>query len=179
MRNETSTARFIRHADRAGAIIEKWTGSVCALLLGLLIVCMFTGVFYRYVLTDPIQWVEELSRFLMLWAGFGAMNIAMRRNEHIAIDLFCTKLPHLLSKILSYLVYLLIGFFLIVLLQKGYAMVLSTTMTGSLVPISMKWIYASVPVGALLTLIQLTINMMIKILSEFKAGKSVHSKTNR
>jgi len=179
MADNSRTARLIGHLDKAGSLVEKWTGFVCVLFFGVLIVCMFSGVFFRYVLKDPIQWSEELSRFLMLWAGFGAMNIAMRRNDHIAIDVLLRRLPSWLSKILSYLTIVLIGVFLIVLMLKGYAMASRTTIMGSLVPVSMKWIYASVPVGALLTLVQLILNLMMKVMAEFKPTSTIYPRAIR
>ena len=158
---------FIEFLDRIGYVIEMSTGSLCVLFFAAMTFVTITGVFYRYALNDPIQWSNESARFLMLWTGFLAINIATRKGEHIRIDIIVKLLPSWMSKALGYIVDLLIGYFLILLLIKGWAMTSNTIMTGFTIPISMFWVYVSIPLGALVTLIQLLLNVTTKVLSEF------------
>ena len=99
----------------------------------------------------------------MLWSGFIAMNIAMRRNQHVQIDIIVRRFPAWIQVVLEYCVYFLAGYFLLILTTKGFGMTVSTRMTAAVLPVSMSWIYASVPVGALLTLVQLTINFLKRV----------------
>ena len=163
----------IEFLDRIGYIIEMGTGSLCVLFFAGMTFATLLGVFYRYVLNDPIIWTNESARFLMLWTGFLAINIAMRKSEHIRIDIFVNLLPIWMSKVLGYFVDLLIGYFLLLLLAKGWLMASNTIMTGFTMPISMFWIYVSVPLGALVTLIQLLLNVTAKVLSEFVPVKDI------
>jgi TRAP-type C4-dicarboxylate transport system permease small subunit len=96
-----------------------------------------------------------------------SFNIALRKREHIAIPAFVDRLPPRVSKLLDYLVDILIGFFLIVLIKQGYLMTTRTLMSASTIHISMFWIYIFVPVGASLTLLQLILGMIKKVLSGF------------
>ena len=162
---------LIKLLDKTGLIIERSTGFVCTILLGIMITVVAMGVFFRYVIHNPLQWGEELARFLMLWAGFMAMNIAMRRNEHIKIDIIVKCLPIWMEKIFDYIVCFLVGFFLVILITKGYGMTISTKMTAASLPVSMTWIYASVPLGAILTMIQLILNFLKKIVSDLSPQK--------
>ncbi|MDY6972760.1 MAG: TRAP transporter small permease [Thermodesulfobacteriota bacterium] len=173
MESRSRLRRYEEIVDRIGYIIEISTGSLCVLFFAAMTFVTITGVFYRYVLNDPILWSNESARFLMLWTGFLAMNIAMRKGEHIHIDIVVKWLPSWMSRALGYVVYLLIAYFLILLLVKGWAMALNTMMTGFTLSISMFWIYASVPVGALVSLIQLFLNVTAKVLSEFGQGKDI------
>jgi len=154
--------------DKIGYFIEMGSGFFCVLFFASMTAVVILGVFYRYVMKDPFQWSEEAARFLMLWLGFLAINIALRRDEHIGIDTVAKALPSIVSKILGYVIHLMIGYFLIILLAKGYRMTTGTIMTAASMPISMFWIYLSVPLGILLTLIQLLLNITKKILSEFE-----------
>ena len=167
MSDISKRVRFITLLDKIGYLIEMSTGSFCAIFFAGMAFVTIVAVFYRYVLNDPIQWSNEVARFLMLWTGFLAMNIAMRRNEHIRIDLVAKMLPPGISKVLDYLIDGLIGYFLVLLIIKGYYMTVSTMLTASAIPISMTWIYIAVPLGALLTLIQLLLNLINRILSLF------------
>jgi TRAP-type C4-dicarboxylate transport system permease small subunit len=56
-------------------------------------------------------------------------------------------------------------------------MALSTRLTGAIIPIPMVWIYASVFVGALLTIIQLILNFLIQVLSDLDRLKTDGLKT--
>ena len=167
MGQRSGRARLISAIDKTGYFIEMGTGSLCVLFFATMATVTFVGVIFRYVLNNPLQWGNELARFMMLWAGFIGINIAMRKNEHITIDIVIKMLPSRLSKFLGYIVDILIGYFLVILLIRGYHMATSTFMTASAMPVSMFWIYSAVPLGALLTLIQLFFNVFIKILSEF------------
>ena len=167
MEYRSKKTQFMKLLDKIGYSIEMGSGFFCVLFFAAMTFVVLLGVFYRYVMKDPFQWTEEAARFLMLWLGFLAINIALRRNEHIAIDTVVKALPPTVSKILDYLVHLMIGFFLSVLLAKGYRMTTGTIMTAAAMPISMFWIYLSVPLGVLLTLIQLFLIVTKKILSEF------------
>lgn len=154
--------------DKAGRIVEKISGYFCVLLFASMTVVVLVGVLFRYVMSSPFEWTEEIARFLMLCICFMAMNMAMRRKEHIAITSAIDKLPPGLSKFLGYIVDIQIAFFLILLIKQGYLMSMRTLMTASTFNISMKWIYMFVPLGALLTLIQLLILTTKKIFNDFK-----------
>lgn len=173
IQHRSGRLRFIDFLDRVGYVIEMSTGSLCVLFFAGMTFVTLLGVFYRYVLNDPIIWTNESARFLMLWTGFLAINIAMRKSEHIRIDILVNLLPSWMSKLLGYFVDVLIGYFLILLLVKGWLMASNTMMTGFTMPVSMFWIYVSVPFGALVTLIQLFLNVTTKILSEFGPAKGI------
>lgn len=160
------TSALIRLCNNIGLVIEKVTGVACVVFLGGMVVVVAAGVFFRFIINNPLQWSEELARFLMLWTGFAAMNISMRRDNHIKINVIRKFLPSWLQIILDYIVYLLIGFFLLLLMIKGYNMSVSTRMTALALPVSMTWIYASVPIGAALTLVQLSLNFIKTLLSD-------------
>lgn len=168
---EIKAGKWVRFLDRTGFIIETGTGFICVLTLAFMVIVVATGVLFRYVFNNPVQWGEELARFLMLWTGFIAMNIAMRRNQHVQIDIVVKRFPVWIQVILAYCIYFLVGYFLVILTTKGYGMAVSTRMTAASLPVSMSWIYASVPVGALLTMIQLTINFLKRVTADAGALK--------
>jgi TRAP-type C4-dicarboxylate transport system permease small subunit len=160
--------RIILISDKIGHVIELTVGSFCVLIYGAMIAAALLGVVFRYIMLSPFEWTEEVARFLMLWLGFLAMNIALRRNQHIAINFFGDRLPPGLSRLIGYCVDVLVGLFLYYLLKQGYLMTTRTLMTASTLNISMFWIYMAVPLGAFLTVIQLILNVTMKVLKEFR-----------
>lgn len=159
---------ILQMMDKTGQVIENISGYFCVFLFAAMTVVTLVGVLFRYVMTSPFEWTEEVARFLMLTICFMAMNMAMRRKEHIAITSAVDKMPAGLSKFLGYIADIQIAFFLILLIKQGYLMSMRTLMTASTFHLSMKWIYMFVPLGALLTLIQLIILTTQKIFTEFE-----------
>jgi TRAP-type C4-dicarboxylate transport system permease small subunit len=157
--------------DRFGRIIEIASGTVCVILLAGLFATTLLGVFFRYIMTSPFEWTEEMARFLMLGTGFLGINIALRHDAHIKIDLVVKMLPNKVSKFLDYFIAALLAFFLMMLMWKGYLMTTRTMMTGAALPISMFWPYLAVPLGALLTIMQLLLNTAKKVIADIEPSE--------
>ena len=153
--------------DRTGFIIEAVSGAFCVALIALMTIVVLIGVYFRYIVGNPFMWTEELARFLMLWGGFLAINIAMRRDAHIKIDFIYKALPVVPRKIVEIFLDLLMTAFLVFLTLKGYQMASGSIMNAMSMDFSMSWIYMAVPLGALLTLIQLVIMILKKTLLAF------------
>ena len=168
MKDHGLRERIILTSDKIGHVIEMVVGSFCVLIYGAMIVAALLGVVFRYIMLSPFEWTEEVARFLMLWLGFLAMNMALRRNQHIAINFFGNRLPPVLMRLLGYCIDGLVGLFLYYLLKQGTLMTTRTLMTASTLNISMFWIYMAVPLGAFLTVIQLILNVTMKVLKEFR-----------
>lgn len=83
---------FLRTADR-------WLGRVARLLavIGAAIVVLMTvltgySVFWRYVLGEPITWIDELSGYLVVLMVMLGVSEALRRGDHINVDLVVGRL---------------------------------------------------------------------------------------
>ncbi len=163
-------AKTGKMAERTGDIISQGSGFVCVILFAGMVLVTLLGIVCRYVVQAPLFWTEETARFLMLWTGFLAMSIAMHKGRHIAIDALVSAFPGYVAKPLGYLVDVMVGYFLVMLMVKGYAMTVGTPMMALSLPVSMSLIYAAVPLGAFLTLVQLALNVVKKV--AFDLGKN-------
>lgn len=168
MEDRAFREKTILTADKIGHLIEMIVGTVCVLIFAAMIAAALLGVVFRYIMLSPFEWTEEVARFLMLWLGFLGMNLALRRNQHIAINFFGNRLPPVLMRLLGYCIDGLVAFFLYYLLKQGYLMTTRTLMTASTLNLSMFWIYMAVPLGAGLTVVQLVLNVTMKVLKEFR-----------
>ena len=163
----SQAASIVAIADKAGLIIEKICGAICVLCFASMTLVAILGVFFRYIMQSPFMWTEEVARYLLVWLGFTAINIALRQNRHIKVEIIAKLVPPVVAKIVGYLVDALVAFFFIVLLKQGYLLTVNNIMTASTLHLSMSWILAAVPAAAALTLIQLFLNVIKKIFSEF------------
>ena len=163
----SQAAAIVDIADKTGLVIEKISGAVCVLCFAAMTLVAILGVFFRYVMQSPFMWTEEVARYLLVWLGFTAINIALRQDRHIRVEILPKLVPPVVAKIVSYLVDALIAFFFIVLLRQGYLLTANNMMMASTIHLSMSWILVAVPAAAALTLIQLFLSIIKKIFSEF------------
>jgi TRAP-type C4-dicarboxylate transport system permease small subunit len=72
--------------------IDQAVEALSAVLMGALSLLVFLGVVYRYVLVAPIAWIEEIVRLCLVWVTFLGAYLAMRRGQHIAMDVVYERL---------------------------------------------------------------------------------------
>jgi TRAP-type C4-dicarboxylate transport system permease small subunit len=66
--------------------LRRGTEVAVMVLMGFLVVVVVASVLFRYVFLSPITWSEEVGRYVMIWMGFLAASIAVRRGLHVGVD---------------------------------------------------------------------------------------------
>jgi TRAP-type C4-dicarboxylate transport system permease small subunit len=66
---------------------------VAALMLGLIVGCIFAQVVSRYLFGHPLVWVEELSTYAFIWGAFVGASAGLKERRHIRILSFVGRLP--------------------------------------------------------------------------------------
>lgn len=77
---------------------------VAAAVLAILVVLTFLGVIWRYVLSAPFTWLEEVQMACMVWIVFAAGGAAFRTGNHVAIEMVVDLMPKKLQKIVEILI---------------------------------------------------------------------------
>ena len=150
--------------------LAKTTLFVIKVLTGILVVTVLIGVFFRYVVRDSLSWTEELARYLMIWAALLAVSVGIKDKEHVGIQLLIKQFPPLITKIITFIVYIIIMVFLGVLTFKGYQVAdKAKTQLSLALNISMYWPLMSIPVSGVLAIIQ----QLIQTILIFKPGIEV------
>ncbi|MEN6441433.1 MAG: TRAP transporter small permease [Syntrophobacter sp.] len=147
---------LVRAVNRLDEVVAK--GEKCALiaLVAVMSIIVFLQVFYRYLLAQPLQWSEELARYVFAWISLLGAAFSVRTHGHFGVDFFFRKLPSGGRRILKILIHFSMGTVIVVLLFQGTLLVLKTAAQRSpAMEISMGWAYACVPVGAALMFIHL------------------------
>lgn len=77
---------------------------IAGIVLAILIVLTFAGVIWRYFLSKPFVWLEEVQLACMVWIVFAAAGAAFRLGNHVAIEMIVDLLPRFLQKIVQVLI---------------------------------------------------------------------------
>ncbi len=127
--------------------------SVVVVLMVVLVAALALQVFFRYVVQDPLVWSEELARYALVWITFLGAAVAYRHGTHVVVETVVALLARPVRIALAWFVDGLLVLALLVLLVQGVGMVEITARTRStILQIPMSWVYASVPVSAVLML---------------------------
>ncbi len=119
-----------------------------------MVVLSILQVFCRYVLKISLSFTEELARFLFIWVTFLGSAMALKRHQHVRMELLLERLPaglaravRLISSCLSVVIY-------VIMIGSGIV-VISKTMqqTSAALNLPMGIVYASVPVCGLLMIL--------------------------
>ncbi|MFN3745948.1 MAG: TRAP transporter small permease [Hyphomicrobiaceae bacterium] len=127
------------------------------------------GVLWRYGFSNSLSWTEEASKAMMLWMVFTGAPIALRFNDHIAIEIVPNLLPPRLRAALQVLITALVVAFLWILTRRSIDLTINSMsqIAVMLGDISMAWIIGAVPFGAavmLLVAVQVLVERIVVLL---------------
>jgi TRAP-type C4-dicarboxylate transport system permease small subunit len=139
--------------EQAFLAANRW---VLILLLAAMAVLVIANVISRYVFLHSFTWVEEASRYLMIWAAFLGAGLALRVGGHIAVDSLPSALPPGGARGLRTLIVLIVAGALLVLTWLGveYAM-FGWEQETPVLGWSFGMVYLAMPIGAALMLAHL------------------------
>lgn len=126
--------------------LDDWMAKGCMLAI---MVITVLAVFMRYVLNDPLQWIEEVLVALFLWAIMLGAASAMKNRGHVSIDALVVHLPRkaqLAIQLFNDIVTIVV---LIAMAYLGYQLAMNAQdKITPILQISYKYIDIAVPVGA-------------------------------
>lgn len=159
-----SNDRLIRFLNQLSYLVEKTTNIPCVILGGSMVVTVISGVIARYIMQNPMVWTEEVARFFMNWMALLGVSIATRHRAHLGVVFFVSKLPLGVQRMFKLVSDSLILVFLYFLTVYGFEMVAGAKLqiepsTG----ISMNYPLLCVPLCGILTMIQLSLQMLMDI----------------
>lgn len=80
-------------AARAATLLARVIEFPTALLVLAEIIILSAGVFYRYVLHQPLIWSDELASLLFLWLAMLGSVVAFHRGEHMRMTAIVGTMP--------------------------------------------------------------------------------------
>ena len=133
-------------------------GYIAAVVLAIMAASVFASVVGRWVGTS-IEGIDEVPRFLFVWlVALGGA--AMWRHEHTVLDYFINLAPPALRHAIALFVNVtMIGLFAYIIVLSGTLVPNSQLQTSAGLNLQLGYVYAAVPVGALLIILPLLRNV--------------------
>lgn len=138
---------------------------ICAALVGVMVVIVWVGILSRYGgrvgLELGLTWTEELARYVMIWAALLAVPCGAYYREHIGLSLLLDRFPAPMRRALRTALDLCGMAFFVFLLVFGVGMVGDGAhQYATIFGMTMALPFASVPVAAGLTVLQIAATMI-------------------
>jgi len=166
MERTTWKSRYEAKIESIASAIEFVSHLFGGLMGGAMACIVIAGVIARYVLSTPLAWSEELSKFLMIWMVLIGMSIVTRHRENLGVTFLVEKFPVWLQRVIKLSADSLVLWFLFVLAVQGFEMAAKAKLqVAPSLGITMYYPLLSIPVGAVLTIIQLLLQMLIDLLN--------------
>ena len=80
-------------AERLATWLDRIEKTIVVVLVGGIVILVFSGALSRYVFAYSIAWSEELARFFFLWGALFGAAAACKHDEHGGIPLLVGKFP--------------------------------------------------------------------------------------
>lgn len=148
--------------------VNKIAEYATAVMLFMMVVILFTQVFFRFVLQNSLSWSEEVSRYLFIWISLLGVSIGVKRGFLVSISILTDRLQGIIKKMTEIGCSVLILLFGVLMVY--YGLEISLKVANQLSPamrISMSYVYFSVPVSGLLIIIHI-IPIIVEQLKMFR-----------
>jgi len=154
-------AELARKMDAFGRRLNWLVERLCALLMAVMVVVIWFGVLERYFLGLGVTWTEEFSRYVMIWVALLAVSCGAYRREHIGLDFILQRLSPDNRKRLRLALDLVGLCFFLFMFYYGLGMAAGgASQYATIFGMTMLVPFASVPVSAALTSIQIVVTMI-------------------
>ena len=138
--------------DRVLLRLNRW---LLIVILAAMALMVFANVVLRFLTDHSILWVEEVSRYLMIWLTFLGAGLVLRYGGHIGIDALQDAYPRAAPAIRAVIFVLLLGFFgFMVWIGIRYTM-RTWAQTTPVMEIPVGIVYLAMPIGFSLLIVHL------------------------
>lgn len=158
---------MFRALCKVNNVLNKFLTGLIVLLLLLMSVMVFTQVIFRFVLSKPIAWSEELSTYFFSFLAYFGAAAVLKADGHISVNSFVERLPAQAQKWVNLLAHCIVLTFLCVVVYMSSGLVAQVLQNGqTLVNIDflpIGYIFMKIPISyGIMTLF--TIEKIIRII---------------
>lgn len=79
--------------DKLANRISKVALALITVLGMLMLLITIVSVFFRYVLSNSLQWAEEVLKIMLVWFGLLSVGVIAYRREHVGVTIFKEHMP--------------------------------------------------------------------------------------
>ena len=109
----------MRKLGTVSRIIEKPLLAASNVLMGLIIILIFTEVVSRYIFGQSHGFMEEFSKWSQIWITYLMLAVVEKGRRHITVDVLFRRLPTRYQTILLVTIDIITLFFAIALVWSG------------------------------------------------------------
>lgn len=121
-----------------------------------LVSATFLQVTLRYVFNFSLPWADELARVSLVWLVFSGMALCFARGQHAVVGILLDRYAGLPGRLACLFVDMLVFILFAIVLYGGVRLaILTSGQTTSGLGIPRGLVYAALPIGAALMLIEL------------------------
>ena len=100
--------RILQKASRFLFKALEWFAIICMVVLTVIV---FTDVILRYIFKQGFPWTQEVATLMLVWFSLIGMAIGVLERIHISIEMFTSKLPAKVIRVLESIDHILIAVF--------------------------------------------------------------------
>ncbi|MFC0180897.1 TRAP transporter small permease [Thorsellia kenyensis] len=127
--------------------VAKFFAQLSGVLLLAMTVIVICQIGFRYILNMPLDWTDEVSRFLMIYMTYLCLPMVYLANQNIAMTLFTDLIKGTrLHVLLMFLTHIIAIITFSVWIYFGYQHFLKGNVTADSLPIKMFWLYGIAPI---------------------------------
>jgi TRAP-type transport system small permease protein len=135
---------MLERFDRTLLAANRWA---LIAMLAAMATMVFANVALRFLTDASILWVEEVSRYLMIWLTFLGAGLVLRYGGHVGIDTLQEAFPRQAAVIRGGIVAILLAFFAFMIVVGLRYAVLAWGQTTPVLGIPVGAVYLAMPIG--------------------------------
>jgi C4-dicarboxylate transporter DctQ subunit len=155
----------------SGDAFDRWArgfyrglGYLGGLILAVMTLAVFTQVVMRFFGLAGIDGLDEVPRYLFVWLVMIGAAAAMQRSEHTRLEYFHQRMGPRKGALVATLVNAAAILFFLSLLRSSWVLVPNAQLQSSAgLSLPLGYVYAAVPVGALLILPPMVRNLIVSL----------------
>ncbi|MGJ9457892.1 TRAP transporter small permease [Oceanobacillus sp. CF4.6] len=156
--------------QRIVSYINSGMKHILNLIMAVLVFSTFMQVIFRFFLSNPLAWTEELARYCLIILTFLGAAYAMSLKQHIGIEFLVDKFPPAGKKVMQAIALLVCLLFYLLMIFQGFNLAASAmSQLSPVLRIPMGVLYLVIPISGLL----LAVNHLSNFVELLKGG-SVH-----
>ncbi len=157
--------------------INKTVEVISVAILVMVTIVVIYSVLLRYVFRSPLEWSEEIARYMFIWMVFLGISVAERTGDHFRIDVLVELIPAKVRIFTEIVLNALIFYGLIVLFIQGMNYYEQGKRgLSAILEMPLNYIYIALPLSMVLTIlnrIETVHERIVSLLSEIRSGRPV------
>jgi TRAP-type C4-dicarboxylate transport system permease small subunit len=133
---------------------ETFLGSLC---LGTMLAMMLLNIFFRYILSKPIFFSDELSNYLFIWMSFLSAAFVMGNDGHVRVTTVVSHFPEKVQIVIKMVMDMVMVIVFAMYVGPSIRM-LGRLKLSNMMRIPLKFVYVIMPIAFLLMCIHIVVN---------------------